>query len=877
VPFCPAPFYRLPVHSIKCNFRLALTFCLALIFLVSANSTSAKENVLTDDVSFPMSADFQFFEDSEHQYDFEEIEALPDDAWKSISAESASFGFTRSQYWVRADVVNNTSETQNLVLEIDYVLLDDVVFKGVKSNGELLELATGDSRPFYPRHIDHPSILFRFQLHRDESISVITRVKTKGSMLLPMYLWSEKEFLEVSAGEQKVHFFYYGALAVIIAINLAVFFTLREKLYLFYSLAVAGYLVFFASSRGFIHQSVIPHAPDLNSRLFLISMPFLALFSLLFARGFMRTYRGSPILDKAIIGMIVFEVFNLGISFFLDYDFVVRVSAVGGILLFLVLFFAGPVSWYKGKRSGIYFTIAWIPLTLGFAITTGRSSGFMPNNFWTEYAMQLGSGLEALILTLALADRLYREREKKIHAQEQNLEVAKQRNRTQSLLAQTMSRDPVTQLLNRNRFEWLVRNTLMEHPDRRYFIAVLNMSRVDDITRTLGLSSSERLMRQVADNLQKDTNELPGIVKVRLEDDREEGMFQVAGATFGALVEQDAFEGNPEVFFVFLEKLGKPIAFEHMSLELSPRFGSALYPKHGSDPTKLIRNALVALDSPSLKRGLMGVYHSDIDIYDESRLTMLTELRLAIESDALALAFQPKLDMQSGAVVGIEVLLRWTHPKLGFVPPDNFIPLAEQTGIIDLVTHWVFRQVVTRMSQLREKGYKGSMSINISARNLHNPYFADRLAELLESTELSPEMFYLELTETAAMEDPTLGITALQSLADKGFKIAIDDFGAGYSSLSYLQRLPASEIKLDRSLIVDVCQSQSSMMIVKTFVDMAHALNFELVAEGVEDEPTAKALRDLNCDRFQGYWIARPMPFEDIREWLGEHDALDES
>lgn len=850
--------------------RIILTVAL----LLCMNSLWAAENILEDGADLPLPIAFEYLEDSDHLYSFEQVQELSAELWSIAELGQASFGFTSSQYWIKTQISNNTANTQNMILEVDYLLLDDVVFKAATSDGRELELATGDSKSFYPRHVDHPSILFNFQLDSQQSISVITRVKTQGSMLLPLYLWTEKSFFESAASEQKIHFFYYGALAVIILLNLAVFFTLRERLYLFYALAVFGYLVFFASSRGFIHQMVLPHASDLNSRLFLISMPFLALFSLLFARGFMRTYRGTPLLDKAILLMIGFEIFNLGISIFMGYDFSVRVSAIGGVLLFAVLVMAGPISWFKGKRSGIYFTVAWIPLTLGFAITTGRSTGALPNNFWTEYAMQIGSGIEALILTLALADRLYREREKKIRAQAQSLDTAQQRNRTQSLLAQTMSRDPVTQLLNRNRFEWLVRNTLMDNPDKRYFIAALNMTRIDDITRTLGLASSERLLRQVAGSLQQDTQTLPGVVNAKLEDGREEGLFQVAGATFGVLVDQDAFEASPEGFYDALRRLSAPIVFEGLSLELSPRFGSALYPKHGTDPAKLIRNALIAMDSPNLKSGLMGVYHSDIDIYDESRLTLLTELRQAIENNALTLVFQPKLAMQTAKVTGMEALLRWTHPKLGIVPPDSFIPLAEQTGIIDLVTQWVFRAVVDRMVELRAKGYVGTMSINISARNLHNPKFAEQLSHILDSTPLSADMFYLELTETAAMEDPALGITALQTLVDKGFKIAIDDFGAGYSSLSYLQRLPASELKLDRSLIVDVCDSKSSMMIVKTFVDMAHALNLELVAEGVEDEQTAKSLRELECDRFQGYWIARPMPFDDMEHWLSEHEAL---
>ncbi|KZZ65279.1 hypothetical protein A3765_06015 [Oleiphilus sp. HI0130] len=629
---------------------------LAVVLLLCAQVLWSAENTLKDGADSPLPMAFDHFEDPDHLYTFEQIQALPEDRWSKAMPRQGSFGFTSSQYWIKTLISNKTANTQNMVLEVDYLLLDDVVFKATTSDGRVLDLATGDSRNFYPRHIDHPSILFNFQLESNQDISVISRVKTQGSMLLPLYLWTEKSFFESAASEQKIHFFYYGALAVILLLNLAVFFTLRERLYLYYALAVFGYLVFFASSRGFIHQMVLPHAPDLNSRLFLMSMPFLALFSLLFARSFMRTYRGTPMLDKAILVMVGFEIFNLGVSMFMGYDFSVRVSAIGGVLLFAVLVFAGPISWFKGKRSGIYFTIAWIPLTLGFAITTGRSTGALPNNFWTEYAMQIGSGIEALVLTLALADRLYREREKKIRAQAQSLDTAKERNRTQILLAQTMSRDPVTQLLNRNRFEWLVRNTLMENPEKRYFVAALNMSRIDDITRTLGLSSSERLLRQIARSLQNDTQALQGVVNAKLEDGHEEGLFQIAGVTFGVLVDQDAFEASPEGFYEVLRKLSAPIAFEGLSLELSPRFGSALFPKHGTDPAKLIRNALIAMESPNPKSGLMGVYHGDFDVYDESRLTLLTELRQAIHDDTLALAFQPKLAMQTHGNGGLAAL-----------------------------------------------------------------------------------------------------------------------------------------------------------------------------------------------------------------------------
>ena len=633
-------------------------------------------------------------------------------------------------------------------------------------------------------------------------------------MILPFKIWQEKDFFEAAAAQQKVHFFYYGVLSIIVIINLAVFITLRERLYLYYALASFGYLVFFSASKGFVHQLFLPYAPDLNSRIFLVSMPFLALFSLLFARDFLKTAQHSPKLDYAIKAMIVYEYINLVLAMFFGYDLAVRVAAIGAVLLFVVLFFAGPITWYKRRRAGIFFTVAWVPLTIGFAATSGRLSGVLPNNFWTEYAMQIGSGLEALILTLALADRLFREREKKIRAQGNSLQIEKQRNATQSLLAQAMSRDPVTQLSNRNRFEWLMRTTLMENPNKRYFVAVARITRIDEITRTLGLSSSERVIRLVAQQINQDSANLNGVVTQLNGQGAVEAAYQLSGETFGLLVDQSIFEENSDEFYGLLHKLVQPVEVEGLSLDLAPRFGSALYPKHGREPAQLIRNALIAIDSAHRSRGMMGIYNQKFDIYSESRLTLLTELREAIESGALTIHYQPKIDLSTNEVVGIEALARWIHPERGFIPPDEFIPLAEEAGLINRLTLWAFEYGVRDLASLRGDGYMGSMSVNISPRDLLSKNLGQTLHEILARYDIPAEAVFLELTETAAMDDPVAGSAALTQLSELGLKISIDDFGTGYSSLSYLQRLPATEIKLDRSLIHDICATESSRVIV---------------------------------------------------------------
>lgn len=801
---------------------------------------------------------------------FDIIESIPSGDWQNISAENASFGFTDIPYWIRTSIHNRGAEVTNIIVELDYPLLDDVTFKAQYSNGRSETFTTGDTKAFYPRHIDHPSNLLRVQLAPDERVTIHIRVQTEGSMILPLQYWAEQAFFEAMAIEQKIHFYYYGAVSAIILINLAVFFMLREKLYLYYAIAIAGYFIFFATSRGYLHQLVLADLPDVNSRLFLISMPLLALFSILFARQFLKTKEHSRWMDTALQLMVIFECCNLVLAVFWDYNTVVRISAIGAVLLFTVLFVAGPVTFFKGLRSGMFFTIAWTPLTVGFFATSGRTAGFLPNNFWTEYAMQIGSGIEAVILTLALADRLYREREQKIQAQAESLNVEKQRSMTQALLTEAMSRDPITKLSNRNRFEWLVRNRIQLEPEKRFVLVVAKITRLDEITRTLGLSSTEGVLKSVAEQLNHEIAKLQGMVLFTNDRGEKESVFQLSRETFGAFVEQQSFESNSNIFYEALRRTAEPIEVQGINIDLSPIFGSALYPKHGKEPAQLIRNALIALEQSRYSKDMMGIFHERLDIYDEERLMLVVQLREALEQNQLTMHYQPKMDLRNGNVMGFEGLARWIHPTRGFVPPDEFISLAEDAGFINKLTLWAFETAILDRETLCSQGYCGSVSVNISARDLLLKNLASNFKSILDKYDTPADKIYLELTETGAMEDPEAGIATLNELADLGLKISIDDFGTGYSSLSYLQRLPATEIKLDRSLISDICQSESTAIIAKTSTDMVHALGYQIVAEGVEDEQTMERLKAFGCDCIQGYWYCRPQTLNDIKRWLIE-------
>lgn len=854
-----------------------LNRALSILVAVIVACLSLRALAQPDPIAITPAADiqthFQFWEDTSGHALIDQVAVLPEEHWSLVGNGSATFGITPSAYWLRFALRNQTSFNLNLIAELGYSQLDDVVFYLDADGARIKELKTGDGRPFYPRDVDHPSMLLRLSLAPEETQTVFVRVATAGSMIVPLRVWREQAFFESAAYELKLHFFYYGCIFVIILINLAVYLSLREKLYLYYALALFGYLLFFASIKGFSFQHLYPQAPLLHAKALLVSIPGLALFSLLFCREFLNTRVNSPRLDKVLIGMMVFELLYLCSAPFLDYHLGIQLASFSALLFFSLLLVAGPVVWMAGERAGAFFTLAWSPLTIGVLATAGRALGVFPENFFTEHAMQIGSGLEAFILTLALADRLYREREDKISAQAASLKEAQSRNIAQHLLTEALTHDPVTGLPNRNRFEWMVEQQLQQAPERRYMVGLARISRLDEINRTLGLARSEWIMKRVAEQMVELAAALPFVQSIRDDQGREERVYHLSGDCFCLLVDVDKAGSDFSALNIALRRLAEPIWLDHLAIELHPRFGAASYPEHGRSAAELIRNAHVGMEIAPRGGNETGVYSPKYDIYNESRLTLMADLRNALQQNQMMLYYQPKQDLESGQIVGVEALIRWHHAERGWVNPADFIPLAEETGVITQLTRWVIGQATSDLADLHNERQRLSVAINISARDLESSELKDALDLALQDNGLQAHALTLEITETAAMRDPARSLQALNVLAEQGYQISIDDFGSGYSSLSYLKQLPASELKLDRSLIEDICISESADVIVSTAIQMARSLGYRVVVEGIENVETAERLKAKGCDLLQGFWLCKPKPIHELKQWLKDYET----
>jgi EAL domain-containing protein (putative c-di-GMP-specific phosphodiesterase class I) len=261
-------------------------------------------------------------------------------------------------------------------------------------------------------------------------------------------------------------------------------------------------------------------------------------------------------------------------------------------------------------------------------------------------------------------------------------------------------------------------------------------------------------------------------------------------------------------------------------------------------------------------------YDSGQDHYDSGKLALVAELKHAIEDDELLLHYQPKASVSTRDVIAVEALVRWNHPERGLLYPDAFLDIAEQTGIIDSLTRWVLREALDQIKTWG-KDFDGlSVAINVSARNLARADFADGVLREIHRSGVAPQRVLLEITETALVTDPERAGRSLRRLASAGVRISLDDFGRGQTSLGYLSTLPLHEVKIDKSFVLDMLDDRSHAAIVRSVIDLAHNLGFEVVAEGVETEQILEELTNLGCDIAQGYLLARPMPPAELPDWL---------
>ncbi|MCG8707880.1 sensor domain-containing phosphodiesterase [Brenneria sp. 4F2] len=422
--------------------------------------------------------------------------------------------------------------------------------------------------------------------------------------------------------------------------------------------------------------------------------------------------------------------------------------------------------------------------------------------------------------------------------------------------------DAVTMLPNRQQLIEDINHMTDIHENYMLFlIECIDISYAYQMSRALGMPTVEGMLKDIGMFLRKSF-------------DFSEDVYCAALGRYAMLIKAD----RKEQFLAKLDECAERIQesiISHIPLKLELFVGYTEFRIPVSDPQLILRESMSALYDAIKKNTRQCAYHEDSDKAQQLAFTLLNELSDVLQHDkpGLYLVYQPKLNIRTRKIIGAEALLRWHHPELGNIFPDRFIPLAEGTTLMRPLTEWVIKQAAKQVKAWRQAGIQFPVSINIAASNFAEENFTLRLINNLAAQDLTPSDIELECVETQKIVESSETLAAILELKQHGFTISLDDFGAGYSNLNYLKNIPASIIKLDKSLIQDIKNDLASRTVVESIISMLHKLNYEVLAEGVEDKETLEYLDLFGCDEVQGYYFSRPLPPEDFVVWLNKHES----
>jgi diguanylate cyclase (GGDEF)-like protein/PAS domain S-box-containing protein len=392
-------------------------------------------------------------------------------------------------------------------------------------------------------------------------------------------------------------------------------------------------------------------------------------------------------------------------------------------------------------------------------------------------------------------------------------------------------------------------------------VLLMDLDRFKEINDTLGHHYGDLLLVELARRLET-------VLRA------EESVARLGGDEFGILV-PELSESSSDLYETLeriLASLEQPFQVDGLPLHVEASIGVARFPQHGRDVDVLLQRADVAMYLAKGVGSPHAVYTAELDHHDTASLTLLSELPRAMRDRELELNYQPKLDAATGALAGVEALIRWHHPTRGLIPPVDFVPAAEKTGLIQGLTRYVLDEALGQIASWQKQGLEVTVAVNLSMRNLHDPTLPDQVAALLEKWQLDGTRLTVEITESAIISDPAGTKDVIRRLKLLGVGIAIDDFGTGYTSLAYLARLAITQLKIDRSFVMNMDANADDAAIVRSIITLGHDLGLEVVAEGVETDEAFATLSRLGCDTIQGYWLSRPLPAAELKAWLDHAD-----
>lgn len=441
-------------------------------------------------------------------------------------------------------------------------------------------------------------------------------------------------------------------------------------------------------------------------------------------------------------------------------------------------------------------------------------------------------------------------------------DITQMREETNALEHMAMH-DVLTGLPNRSLLQDRLQQAIFvgQREETEIALLMMDLDRFKEINDTLGHDIGDLVLKEVG-------KRLPYVLR------KSDTFARLGGDEFAVVLPSTDADHAKQTAVKLLKALEDPFIVEEHNLHIAASIGIAFFPEHGKDAATLMKRADVAMYVAKHNQSGMAIYNSEHDQHSIKNLVMVSELKSAIESDELILHYLPRVDFKTDCIMGLEALVRWNHPKDGYIAPDDFIPLAEYTGLIKPLTSLVLNMAMNQYIKWLQDGMDEDIviSVNLSSISLLDPLFFKEMEGLITTYGIKPNSIELEITESGVMTDPEQAMKNVKQLRALGIRLSIDDFGTGYSSLAYLKKLPVNEIKIDKSFVMNMIADESDEMIVRSTIDLAHNLGLDVIAEGVDSEEAWNKLHKLKCDGAQGYFISVPLPANEVIRWLKGRD-----
>jgi len=496
-----------------------------------------------------------------------------------------------------------------------------------------------------------------------------------------------------------------------------------------------------------------------------------------------------------------------------------------------------------------YYLVSWVPLIISGAIQPMSLTGAIESSFLTHHALMIGVSIEVVLMAMGLASRMQYKKEKALF---------------------NAVHDPGTLLPNAALLEHRI-NELVENK-QNFSVCLIEVADFSALQPYISNTDTNDLMVMISRVVNRELLFQPQFMVLEEVEHQDHKLAQIKDGLLAVILTEEA-GSSEELFRTIQQHLTSGAQIGELYIALAVTFGVSSFGRHDDELLlDVVKQAQQALEQARYETSAIAYYRADQAYSFAQRLSLAANLQAALRRDDLELYHQPQVNLDSGVVDGSEALLRWRHPELGYIPPTEFIPLAEDTGIVNEITLWVIDRACRDLETLISRGIDNhNVSVNISGKDIAEPGFLTNVRGILGKYSIPLSNLTFELTESATVRDFHLLTETLHSLAEMGIQVAIDDYGTGYSSLFYISELPFSELKIDKSFVVDIDTSERHRTIVKTTLEMAKNMGLKVVAEGIESVAIEALLREYGCHIAQGFYYQKPIPFTQYLEWLDKH------